>query len=411
MLEDRASSAHRAPEFDFDIYKDARLQADLHGGFKTLHAAAPDIFWTPRNGGHWVVTRYDLISQIMRDSVHFSNSQMNIPKTETPFVMIPLNLDPPDHTPFRAVLVRYFSPKAVGGLEETLRGWARRLIDKVIDDGTCDFTETLGAGFPVSIFMEMMGLPMDRFDEFRGIVVEFFSDISNERRVALQALMFSEMEALIRERMVERREDLISRLLDEQVRGRSLTLDELKSICFLLFIAGLDTVANMMTFAFHHLALDPELQRTLTSDPGRIPDFVEESLRCYAIVNGVRIVKQDVEIAGAGFKAGDMVACSLPLAGMDERKNVDPMDFDIDRKNREHLAFSIGPHLCVGHYLARAEMKIFTEEWLKRVPQMRIVSGFKPDYRAGLVMALNHLLIEWDVRPDCPAGLSEEASA
>lgn len=411
MLEDGANSAHRAPEFDFDIYKDARLQADLHGGFKTLHAAAPDIFWTSRNGGHWVVTRYDLISQIMRDSVHFSNSQMNIPKTETPYVMIPLNLDPPDHTPFRAVLVRYFSPKAVGGLEETLRGWANRLIDKVIDDGTCDFTETLGAGFPVSIFMEMMGLPMDRFDEFRGIVVEFFSDISNERRVELQALMFSEMEALIRERMVERRKDLISRLLDEQVRGRSLTLDELKSICFLLFIAGLDTVANMMTFAFHHLARDPELQRTLTSDPGRIPDFVEESLRCYAIVNGTRIVKQDVEIAGAGFKAGDMVACSLPLAGMDERKNLHPMDFDIDRKNREHLAFSIGPHLCVGHYLARAEMKIFTEEWLKRVPQMRIVSGFKPDYRAGLVMALNHLLIEWDVRPDCPADLSEEASA
>ena len=133
-------------------------------------------------------------------------------------------------------------------------------------------------------------------------------------------------------------------------------------------------------------------------------------MRCYAIVNGTRIVKQDVEIAGAGFKAGDMVACSLPLAGMDERKNVHPMDFDIDRKNREHLAFSIGPHLCVGHYLARAEMKIFTEEWLKRVPQMRIVSGFKPDYRAGLVMALNHLPIEWDVRPDCPASLSEEAS-
>ena len=410
MLEDRVNSAHRAPEFDFDIYKDARLQADLHGGFKSLHTAAPDIFWTPRNGGHWVVTRYDLISQIMRDSVHFSNAQMNIPKTETPYVMIPLNLDPPDHTPFRAVLVRYFSPKAVGGLEETLRGWANRLIDKVIDDGTCDFTETLGAGFPVSIFMEMMGLPMDRFDEFRGIVVEFFSDISNERRVELQALMFSEMEALIRERMVERREDLISRLLDEQVRGRSLTLDELKSICFLLFIAGLDTVANMMTFAFQHLARDPELQRTLTSDPGRIPDFVEESLRCYAIVNGTRIVKQDVEIAGAGFKVGDMVACSLPLAGMDERKNANPMDFDIDRKNREHLAFSIGPHVCVGHYLARAEMKIFTEEWLKRVPQMRIVSGFKPDYRAGLVMALNHLPIEWDVRPDCPASLSEEAS-
>ena len=396
MLEEGANSSAHAPEFDFDIYKDARLKEDLHGGFKSLHAVAPDIFWTPRNGGHWVVTRYELISQIMRDSVHFSNAQMNIPKTETPYVMIPLNLDPPDHTPFRAVLVRYFSPKAVGGMEETLRGWANRLIDKVIDTGACDFTDTLGAGFPVSIFMEMMGLPMDRFDEFRGVVVEFFSDITNERRVELQAWMFAEMEALIRDRMAERREDLISRLLDEQVRGRSLTLEELKSICFLLFIAGLDTVANMMTFAFHHLARDPALQSRLAADPSRITDFVEESLRCYAIVNGTRIVKQDVEIAGASFKSGDMVACSLPLAGMDERKNANPMHFDLDRQNRGHLAFSIGPHVCVGHYLARAEMKIFTEEWLKRVPQMWVTRGFVPDFRAGLVMALNHLPIEWD---------------
>ena len=411
MLEDGGNNSPRNPEFDFDIYRDARLQDDLHGGFKSLHAAAPDIFWTPRNGGHWVVTRYDLISQVMRDSVHFSNAQMNIPKTETPYVMIPLNLDPPDHTPFRAVLVRYFSPKAVGGMEDTLRGWARRLIDKVINDGECDFTETLGAGFPVSIFMEMMGLPMDRFDDFRRIVVEFFGDVTNERRVELQAVMFAEMEALILARMTERREDLISRLLDEQVRGRSLTLEELKSICFLLFIAGLDTVANMMTFAFHHLARDADLQHRLVADPARIPDFVEESLRRYAIVNGTRIVKQDVEIAGARFRAGDMVACSLPLAGMDERKNPDPMNFDIDRKNREHLAFSIGPHLCVGHYLARAEMKIFTEEWLKKVPQIRIASGFKPDFRAGLVMALNHLPIEWDMPLSSPESLPEAASA
>ena len=387
------------PQFDFDIYQDARLVDDLHGGFKSLHADAPDIFWTPRNAGHWVVTRYDLISQIMRDSVHFSNAQMNIPKTETPYVMIPLNLDPPDHTQYRAVLVRYFSPSVVNAMDVTLRGWANKLIDKVIDAGACDFVDALGAAYPVSIFMEMMGLPMARFDEFRKVVVEFFSNITNERRVDLQAWMFAEMEALIQARSTERRDDLISRLLDEQVRGRSLTLEELKSICFLLFIAGLDTVANMMSFAQYHLASDPDLQERLIKEPGRIPDFVEEALRCYGIVNGTRIVKKDVELAGVQFKEGDMVACSLPLAGMDERRNADPMRFDIDRTDRRHLTFSIGPHVCVGHYLARAEMKVFTEEWLKRVPRMHIALGFKPQFRAGLVMALNHLPLEWPTKP------------
>lgn len=382
--------------FDFDIYADARLKRDLHGGFKSLHAAAPDIFFTPRNGGHWVVTRFDLISHIMRDSAHFSNRQMDIPKTDTTFVMIPLNLDPPDHAPYRAVLVRYFSPKAIGGMEETLRGWANRLIDGVIDDGECDFVDKLGAAFPVSIFMEMMGLPMARFEEFRSVVVEFFSNIPVERRVELMGWIFGEMETLILERMDKREDDVISRLIDEPVRGRPLTLDELKSICFLLFIAGLDTVANMMSFAFRHLADDPALQERLVNEPAKIPDFVEESLRCYAIVNGTRVVKQDFDFGGASFREGDMVACSLPLAGLDESKNPDPMKFDIDRENRSHLAFSTGPHVCVGNYLAKAEMRIFAEEWLRRVPQFRVAAGFKPTFRAGLVMAINSLPLEWD---------------
>ena len=383
--------------FDFDIYADDRLKDDLHGGFKSLHAVTPDIFYTPRNGGHWVVTRFDLISHIMRDSTHFSNRQMDIPKTDTTFVMIPLNLDPPDHAPYRAVLVRYFSPKAIGGMEETLRGWANRLIDSVIDDGECDFVDRLGAAFPVSIFMEMMGLPMERFEEFRSVVVEFFSNIPVERRVELMGWIFGEMETLILARMEKREEDVISRLIDEPVRGRPLTLDELKSICFLLFIAGLDTVANMMSFAFRHLADDPALQERLAREPTKIPDFVEESLRCYAIVNGTRVVKQDFNFGGATFREGDMVACSLPLAGMDERTNPDPMDFDIDRANRAHLAFSTGPHVCVGSYLAKAEMRIFTEEWLKRVPNFRVAAGFAPTFRAGLVMAINSLPLQWEI--------------
>ena len=382
--------------FDFDIYADDRLKGDLHGGFKSLHAAAPDIFYTPRNGGHWVVTRFDLISHIMRDSAHFSNRQMDIPKTDTTFVMIPLNLDPPDHAPYRAVLVRYFSPKAIGGMEETMRNWANRLIDGVIDDGECDFVDKLGAAYPVSIFMEMMGLPMARFGEFRSVVVEFFSNIPVERRVELMAWIFSEMEILILARMSKREDDVISRLIDEPVRGRPLTLDELKSICFLLFIAGLDTVANMMSFAFRHLADDPALQERLVNEPAKIPDFVEESLRCYAIVNGTRVVKQDFDFGGASFREGDMVACSLPLAGLDESKNPEPMKFDIDRENRAHLAFSIGPHVCVGNYLAKAEMRIFAEEWLRRVPKFRVAAGFKPTFRAGLVMAINSLPLEWD---------------
>ena len=81
---------------------------------------------------------------------------------------------------------------------------------------------------------------------------------------------------------------------------------------------------------------------------------------------------------------------------MDENKNPDPMRFDIDRKDRAHLAFSIGPHVCVGNYLAKAEMRIFIAEWLRRVPEFRVADGFEPLFRAGLVMAINQLPLEWD---------------
>lgn len=385
-----------AQVFAFDIYDDPRLKADLHAGFKSLHADAPDIFYTPRNGGHWMVTRFDQIGEILRDSEHFSNSAMDIPKTASKYVMIPLNMDPPEHAPYRAVLMHYFASKAVVGLEDRMRHWAGRLIDEVVNAGHCDLA-TVGAAFPVSIFMEMMGLPMERFDDFRNLVVEFFSNITVDRRVEIQALIFGEMTEIIEARRLERREDLISRLLDETVKGRPLTLSELQSICFLLFIAGLDTVANTMAFAMRHLADDPKLQERLRRETAAIPAFVEESLRVYAIVNGTRTVKKDFDYQGVRFREGEMVVCSLPLGGLDERKNPDPMRFDIDRTDRQLVTFSTGPHLCVGHYLGRAEMRIFTEEWLKRVPSFAMTPDFVPEFRAGLVMALKHVPVEWKV--------------
>lgn len=381
--------------FGFDIYHENMLKRDLHGGFRSLHRLAPDIFYTPRNGGHWVATRFEDVTHILKDAEHFSNRDLSIPKANSPYVMLPLNLDPPEHTPYRAVLVRYFSPKVVASLDDKLRSWADRLISRVHADGQCDFTEALGAAFPVSIFMEMMGLPMERFDDFRTIVTEYFGQNVPARRMELQAQIFAEMEVVIRARMKKPEDDLISRLISEDVRGRKLTMDELLSMCYLLFVAGLDTVANTLTFTFLHLARDPELQDRLAASPSDIPGFVEEALRSYAIVNPVRVVKADCDYHGASFRVGDSVVCAVPAANHDEAANRCPAHFDIDREKRQLVTFSAGAHLCVGHYLARAEMRVFTEEWLRRVPRFKTADDFKPAYRPGLVMALPHLPLEW----------------
>lgn len=392
-----AIPVHVKPEqvLAFDIYNDLAMKGDLHGGLKRLHTDAPDIFWSPCNGGHWVVTRYDTMATILRDTDHFSNRELVIPKSNSPFVMIPLNLDPPDHAPFRTVLMREFSHKAVQAMEPKLRQRAVELIEGVAEQGQSDFTETLGAGFPVSVFMDLMGMPADRFNEFRGIVHEYFGPIDNERRHELEAAIFKANTELLEERRRAPRDDLMSRLISARVNDRALSEEEILSICFVLFLGGLDTVANALTFAFRHLATDPETRSKLIDNPGLIPDFVEESLRRYAVVNQTRLVKQSIELDGIQFAEGDMVMCVLALGGMDERKNPDPMAFDVERKNRQHITFSSGPHTCVGNILARNEMRIFTEEWLRRIPDFSIASDVELEWRPGLVMALPSLPLRW----------------
>ncbi len=393
----RAAPAHVSDGqvVDFDIYLDSHMREDLHLGLRRLHSVAPDIFYTPRNGGHWVVTRLDQMTKILQDPEHFSNRELTIPKSNSDNVMIPLNLDPPDHLQYRIVLMRSFDRKAITAREPVLREWAGKLIDRVVADGKCDFTETLGAAFPVSVFMEMMGMPLERFEEFRAIVLEYFGKTTTERYVELQNQIIATMTEIIEDRQRQRKDDLVSRLLDEDVKGRKLTLAELQSICFLLFIAGLDTVANALTFAFRNLAQREDLQDQLRAEPERIPDFVEESLRRFAVVNQTRIVKKDIDLFGAQFREGDMVLCPLALGGMDDRANPNPEAFELDREKRKHITFSSGAHVCIGNILARAEMRIFTEEWLKRVPRFRIPAGTNLEWRAGLVMALMSLPLEW----------------
>lgn len=391
---------------DYDYFADRRVTSDPQLDIARLHGEAPDIFYTPRQGGFWVVTRYDLMSRILRDTDHFSNRELDIPKSNSDNVMIPLNLDPPEHLGYRMALMRHFDRKHIAALEPKLRWWANHLIDAVIDKGGCEFTEQVGAGFPVSVFMELMGLPLDRFGQFRDIVREYFGPTTVERRITLQNVIIGTMRDYFARRRAEPRDDLMSKLVREEVKGRPLTGEELDSIGFLLFIAGLDTVANTLTFTWRFLAGQPGLQERLAKDPGSAADFVEEALRRFSIVQQTRIVKKDHDFEGAAFREGDMIACPLALGGMDDRRNPEPRKFDMDRQDRAHVAFSTGPHTCVGNFLARAEMRVLTEEWIRRIPRFRIKPGTEPRWRMGGVMALSNVHLEW---PTDDSGWSGEA--
>jgi len=117
------------------------------------------------------------------------------------------------------------------------------------------------------------------------------------------------------------------------------------------------------------------------------------------VINTPRLVVRDCERFGVPFRAGDMVLCLLSVSGRDDRKNQDPASFDIDREQPAHLTFSTGPHLCIGHILARAEIRVLTEEWLKRVPAFTAVPDLRHGFRIGTVTAIQSLPLTWDLAP------------
>lgn len=386
----------KALVYDFDLYADARYGEDLHASFDRIQREAPDVFWTPRNGGHWVLTRHEHIQQVVQDPAHFSVREMQIPRVPNPPKFLPLSLDPPDNLPYRQALMPAFSPKAIRALEDKIRHWARTIVDEVADKGACDFIHDVTELFPVSIFMELMGMDLGRLREFRRVAEHFFASQNNEAELGKAiGQIVGIMTEYIQQKQQRPDEALISQLCRAQINGRPIRMDELQNMCLLLFVGGLHTVTNLAGFAYWCLAGQPELQAQLVAQPERIADFVEESTRLFGVINTPRIVAKDCERFGASFREGEMVLCMLPMAGRDERINPEPTKFDLDRKPREIMTFSKGPHLCVGHFLARSEIRILTEEWLKRVPSFRLQPGARQEYTASTTIGLKHLPLLW----------------
>lgn len=381
---------------DFDMYDDPGLRRDLHRQYARLHHEAPEVFWTPLNGGHWMVTRYDAITQVVMDTTSFSTEHSQIPPIENPPRFLPLNFDPPENMPYRKLLMPYFSPKAIKAMEADITAHANRILDDIKDRGRCEFVADVAAPFPIKIFMTLMGLPLERFDDFRGMVNDFFNLQGDPRLQSVIERINGELQAQFEDRRRRPREDLTTYLVNAEIQGRPIEDWELLNMTFLLLLGGLDTVTNMLTFTIHRLAEEPALQERLLSDPDKVVDFVEEGLRLFGVVNVPRVVKGDVEIAGAPMRKGDMVLCTLPLAGWDEQANAHPATFDIDRKDRKHLTFSTGAHLCLGHFLARTELKTMFSLWMEKIGPFRLAEQPQFHYRAGTVMALDSLDLEWE---------------
>ena len=382
--------------FDFDIHGDPRINEDVQGSYAAALTEAPDIFWTRLNGGHWIVKSFDAISQIVSDPEHFSAREMQIPRIANPPVFIPLNLDPPDNLPYRRAMAPMFGPVAIKAMEPGMRALAAKMVAAVADKGACDFQAEVSKLFPVTVFMELMGMDLTRLKDFRQLAEAFFYTHSDAEEMGrLSGLILAEMKTLTDEKRARPDDKLMTHFLNVDVGGRTMNEEEILAMSFLLFLAGMDTVTNVTGFAFQQLAQMPDVQARLAADPSLIAAFADEAIRLFGVVNTPRLVVKEKNIGEAKFRPGEMTLSILCLGSRDPAKFELPNSFDLDRRRTAHLTFSSGPHLCIGHVLGRAELRILTEEWVKRIPAFTASPGERLAFRMGTVMALENLPLEW----------------
>ena len=305
--------------------------------------------------------------------------------------LIPLQIDPPDHAKYRKLLDPLFAPRRIALLEDRTRALVSDLVEAVADDGGCNYHAAVSEPLPSTVFLELLGLPVSRAAEFIALkdgIIRPPARTPEERSAMVDAAgarIYAVLQEVLDQRLEAPRDDFISDFLDAEVDGERLTPEEVIDICYLFFLAGLDTVTASLDCMMARLALHPAERRRLADDPSVIPHAVEEMLRWETPVTAVvRVTTQDTELSGCPIAADQVVSVMLGAANTDERAWDKAESVDIDRRVNKHLAFGGGVHRCLGSHLARMELRVVLEEWHARIPEYRIPEGVELDYSPSL---------------------------
>ena len=377
-----------SPEFLSDPYK----------FFARMHEKFPPIFYDVGPFGNaWVMTKHEDALFALRHAEYFSNEDATpFPRDpEDYFYFIPIEIDPPDHRKYRNIVDPIVSPQGVLKLETRIRALANELIDDIIDKGECEFDEVFGRPLPVLVFLDLMGLPRDMSDTFVSWAMALLH--SNDRAIMGETLktIGAYLKIAIAEKEANPDDGLISRIAHAEFDGKKISEKEAYGFVVFLFIAGLDTVFATLNNMWVWLAENPDRRQEIIDNPDNINAQVEELLRVRSVTFSGRTVAQDVEIRGVQLKKGDKITSILPACNFDPDVFPNPSEVDFHRPKKIILAFTVGVHSCMGAHLARLEIKIALQEWLKRIPDFKMKPGAETIYRPGGVIGPESVPLVW----------------
>ncbi|MES2258348.1 MAG: cytochrome P450 [Pseudomonadota bacterium] len=379
---------------DFNFMNPPGGEDDIHLAWASLHDG-PDIVWSPYNGGHWIATRGADIEVLQKDFARFSSCSISIPPT-TEVKTVPLELDPPEHTPFRALIAPSFLPQAVASLEADMRTLSIELIEAFRQRGECEFVSEFAKILPIVIFLRLADLPLEDRDRLLDMAE---MAVRGDLEMRMQAIQ--DLGQYIGKWVVERQanpgKDLVSLMANAQIDGAPISPERMFGMMIVVLFGGLDTVASLLGFIARFLAENPAQRQQLIDQPDLINSAIDELVRRFGVSSTARVITADMEFNGVQLKENEQILVPSFMYGLDERKFPNPLMVDVTRKPVVHAAFGNGPHRCPGSFLARVEIKVFVQEWLKRIPHFSIKPGDKPRCGSGAVNGMLYLPLVWDV--------------
>jgi cholest-4-en-3-one 26-monooxygenase len=373
------------------------------------HHAEPD------GPGFWVITKLDDVVACNRDAATFSSAaarggvvgleekEGGPSAAEEAGGKLMLFMDPPDHTRYRRLVNRGFTPRMISQMEVHIRELTTDILDEVLPLGTSDFVVDVAAELPLEVIAELIGVPReDRHKIFEWSNAMIGSEdpeyaVSAEAMLDAQVQMFVYAQQLAERHRESEADDIISALLSAEVDGESLSDMDFNLFFLLLSVAGNETTRNAIAHGMNAFLEHPDQYELLASDPAaHIHGAVEEILRWASpVMYFRRNCTRDIELRGRTIRAGDKISMWYASANRDEEHFEDPFRFDITRDPNPHIAFGGGgPHFCLGAQLARMEIQVLFEELVARVPRVEAL-GPPERLRSNFIGGIKHLPVRF----------------